>query len=99
MKTTIAATIVKAMSVSILKIWCARCPSTSKQSCHNQTDPLPAFGGHCHGLNSPAVKLSPVVSVADRGDAKSLILDSGGHRSLILASAPFRVEPPISSLS
>src|SRR5260370_38721054 len=78
MKTTIAATIVKAMSVSILKIWRARCPSTSKQSCHNQTDPLPAFGGHCHGLNSPAVKLSPVGSVADRGDAKRLILDSGG---------------------
>src|SRR5260370_41440511 len=98
MKTTIAATIVKAMSVSILKIWCARCPSTSKQSCHNQTDPLPAFGGHCHGLNSPAVKLSPVVSVADRGDAKSLILDSGGGRVRCLGFCPFLVGAPLSYL-
>src|ERR1700716_3053456 len=51
--------------------------------------------GHCHGLISPAINLSPSISVAVRGDANSLIFGSDGYRYLILASASSRVEHPI----
>src|SRR5258708_13165742 len=53
-----------------------------------------AFGGHCHGLNSPDINLSPSVSVAVRVDANSLILRSDGYRSLILAPASTPVDHP-----
>src|SRR5450755_236105 len=43
-----------------------------------QVGSLGRLGGHGHGLNSPAVNLSPLLSFAVKGDANTLILGSDG---------------------